>query len=269
MRTAERLRHKARAVTPWDYERLVLDAFPEVFKVKCFPAMTSVSGMQPRPGSVLTVVIPRQPENDLTPVFDPMLDVIQLKRIRDYLRRHASPQVSIEVRNPTYERILIRCAVRLKPEALRQRGLWLGRLHQTLIDYISPWSKIGPTPRFGWSFQSDEVQAFVRGLPYVEFVTQFSMLHLTQDETGVYRLDDTARPDLFEDHLGPTGVHRAVGVQKISPRYPWSLAIPSATHLIEVAEESGETELPPVVTGIGKLVIGQTFVVIRKEDAQA
>jgi len=267
-RTAERLRHKFRAVTPWDYERLVLEAFPEVFKVKCFPAMTTEGGILPRPGSVLIVVVPRQPENSVAPVFDPMLDVIELKRIRDYLHLVSSPQVSIEVRNPTYERILIRCAVHLTPEAMRQRGLWLGCLDQTLIDYLSPWSKTGPTPRFGWSFQSDEVEAFIRGLPYVHFVTQFSMLHLTQDENGLYRLDDTARPDLPAGASADTAANRPMGVQTISPRYPWSIAIPNTKNIIEIAGESGDAEVPAAVTGIGQLVIGNTFVVIRRENAE-
>ncbi|MBL7803258.1 MAG: hypothetical protein JNL02_05950, partial [Saprospiraceae bacterium] len=34
-RAAERLRHKGRAIAPFDYERLVLEAFPEIYKVKC------------------------------------------------------------------------------------------------------------------------------------------------------------------------------------------------------------------------------------------
>ncbi|MGA2889703.1 MAG: baseplate J/gp47 family protein [Terracidiphilus sp.] len=267
-RTAERLRHKARAVTVWDYERLVLDAFPEVFKVKCFPAMTSEGGMRPEPGSVLIVVVPRQPEHSRAAVFDPMLDVIKLKRIRDYLCLHSSPQVSIEVRNPAYERLLVRCIVQLKPEAMRQRGVWLGYLNQTLIEYISPWSKTGPTPRFGWSFQNDEVESFVRRLPYVDFVTQFSMLHLTQDEKGSYRLDDTARSNPLQAEIAHTGVSSSMGMQKISPRYPWSIAIPNAVNIIEAADENDISEIPPKVTGIGKLAIGNNFVVIRRDDAK-
>ncbi|WP_420238189.1 hypothetical protein ACOBR2_00845 [Telmatobacter bradus] len=267
-RSAERLRHKVRAVTPWDYERLVLDAFPEVFKVKCFPAMTSKTGMLPQPGSVLVVVVPRQPQGCLSPIFDPLLDVITLKRIRDYLRLCSSPQVSIEVRNPAYERVLIRGIVRLKPEAMRQRGVWLDNLNQTLMEYISPWSKAGPTPRFGWSFQKDEVEAFIRKLHYVSSVTQFSMLHLTQDEKGLYRLDDTARPDLGSVQSGVDSMGCRKDLQRVSPLYPWSIAIPNATNIIEATGAVNDTELPPVVTGIGKLVIGNTFVVIRRDDGQ-
>ena len=36
-RVSERLRHKGRAINAWDYEHLVLDRFPSVYKVKCIP----------------------------------------------------------------------------------------------------------------------------------------------------------------------------------------------------------------------------------------
>ena len=36
-RVAERLRHRNRCITAWDYERSVLQAFPEVRKAKCIP----------------------------------------------------------------------------------------------------------------------------------------------------------------------------------------------------------------------------------------
>lgn len=34
-RVSERLRHKGRAINSWDYEHLVLDRFPSIYKVKC------------------------------------------------------------------------------------------------------------------------------------------------------------------------------------------------------------------------------------------
>jgi len=34
-RVSERLRHKGRAISAWDYEHLVLDRFPSIYKVKC------------------------------------------------------------------------------------------------------------------------------------------------------------------------------------------------------------------------------------------
>jgi hypothetical protein len=248
-RSAERLRHKARAVTPWDYERLVLEAFPEIVKAKCFPAMTTAGERTPVPGSVMVVVVPRQPKYYSNLVFDPMVDAITLKRIRDYLRVCASSHVRLEVRNPAYEEVIVRCTVALKRECVRDRGFWLNRLNQTLVDYLSPWSTIGPKPRFGWTVDGNEVQGFITGLDYIDFVTRFSMLHLTlkvdRDDERRFTLQDTAdTPD---------------GALTITPRYPWSLAIPNPHHILEtIGNRQG---IRPSVTGIGRLEIGNTFTV--------
>src|SRR5207237_4012667 len=34
-RVSERLRHKGRAITAWDYEHLILNRFSDIYKVKC------------------------------------------------------------------------------------------------------------------------------------------------------------------------------------------------------------------------------------------
>jgi len=36
-RSSERLRHKGRAINAWDYEHLILNRFPNIYKVKCIP----------------------------------------------------------------------------------------------------------------------------------------------------------------------------------------------------------------------------------------
>ena len=268
-RTAERLRHKGRAVTPWDYERLVLEAFPEVFKVKCFSCMSSTKWTKPNPGSVLIVVVPQQPIHKGGSVFDPLLDANRLKAIAEYIRQRASPQIKVEVRNPSYERILVRCSVGFKdpqdPEGwsgryAQGRGFWLRQLNQDLVDYLSPWSDIGPPPRFGWSFQLEEVQAYIRSLPYIRAVTSFSMLHLTQSDDGFYRLQDTARVEISE-HIKAPGAPGNVGDQKIVPRYPWSLAIPNGTNILHNIDEPESAEEVPQPTGIGELGIGDIFTV--------
>ncbi len=55
IRLGERLRHKDRAILAWDYERLVLERFPEVWKVQAL-ARNTVHGNAP--GDVLVVVVP-------------------------------------------------------------------------------------------------------------------------------------------------------------------------------------------------------------------
>src|SRR3546814_514278 len=53
---SERLRHKQRAVAPWDYERLVLEAFQSIYKVKC--VSHAEAGNELSPGHVMVIPVP-------------------------------------------------------------------------------------------------------------------------------------------------------------------------------------------------------------------
>ena len=55
-RVSERLRHKQRASAQWDYERLVLERFPQIYKAKCLAA--DVTKNPDDPGRVEVIVIP-------------------------------------------------------------------------------------------------------------------------------------------------------------------------------------------------------------------
>jgi hypothetical protein len=253
MRAGERLRHKNRAVLPWDYERLVLERFPEVFKVKCFSTMSSKEE-RPRPGSVLLVVVPRKKECSDALGFDPMLNAVELNHIRAFVRRHASPFVTVEVRNPVYEQIQVRCSVVLTKQAEVRRGYYLAKLNQAVVDYISPWCEIGYKVRFGWCIRRTDIESYIRNLEYVEFVTRFSMLHISEERSGNYTLGDTARlaSGVLPDEEGET-------VDEIRPHYPWSLAIPVREHHIETG--SSLRSVAAKATGIDQLKVGQTFII--------
>lgn len=254
-RISERLRHKNRATMPWDYERLVLERFPEVFKVKCFATMQSDSD-RPRPGSVQLVVVPQQKESARTD-FDPMLSAAELNRIHDFVRGHTSPYVDVEVRNPVYERILVRCSVVLTKQAEAQRGYYLGQLNQAIVDYISPWRETGYKARFGWCIRQTDIESYLRQLAYVEFVTKFSMLHITGERSGDYSLGDTARLVAGETEDLPPGAGETMDV--ICPHHPWSLAIPVEEHAVETV--SSVRSIDAEAIGIDKLRVGQTFII--------
>ena len=55
-RAHERLRHKNRAVAIWDYERVVLEEFPALYKVKCLNHTDEVTEIAA--GNVMIAVIP-------------------------------------------------------------------------------------------------------------------------------------------------------------------------------------------------------------------
>jgi hypothetical protein len=238
-------------VSPWDYERLVLEEFPDVCKVKVFPN-TDVTSSQPAPGRVLVVVVPRLAGADANLTRSVRLSGSRLAEIQSFLRGRASRSAWITAMNPVYEYIELRCAVKLTGG--RPPGISLKELNGVTVEFLSPWSREGYGPRFGWRIRSDDVVGRLRKAPFVEFVTDFSMLQVTRKLTGRYRLEDTARTS-----PGPV-VKRSTG--DLEAHYPWSLALPVPEHDIRISE----SEVSPEMAGIGDLKIGSNFIVGADDD---
>ena len=240
----ERLQHRQRASTAWDFERLVLERFPRVVKVKCLSAQE----LGDPPGRVLVVVVPEVPRNvPQQAVAAPRLDARELREIHAYLAARSSPCVRLHVRNAAYERIQVRCTV--QPARGAHEGVVLRRVERSIIDYLSPWIDGGCRSRFGWMLRCEDVQAHLRALEGVEAVTRLSLLQVARDDAGVNTLGDTARVN---------AVARGTG-GRLHPRHPWSLAIPMATHLLTTPESAPEASRQ--ATGIRELSIGSTFIV--------
>lgn len=247
IRASERLRHKNRAVTIWDYERLILDRFPEIFKVKCFAGMT-LSGDRDVPGQILIVVIPQFSAGTTTPQSRPMADMALLQRIREHVARLASPFAVIDVCNPVYESVQVRCAVKLQPGA----GASVKHIDLAISNYLSPWSETGHYQAgFGWTLRSIDLKAFIQGLNEVDYVTQLSMLHITRPDQACM-LEDTAASDLHTPEQPETSDH-------IVPGKPWSIAVPMKHHAIETIMDFQHR--PPQPVGIDDLEIGATFII--------
>ncbi|MEO8602753.1 MAG: hypothetical protein ABI629_09265 [bacterium] len=86
-RAAERLRHRDRCLTAWDYERIVLDAFPGVHTVKCIPH--AGEGSWQAPGHVLLVVVPDLRNRQAVDPLQPKVDLHTLQRIRAHVAARA------------------------------------------------------------------------------------------------------------------------------------------------------------------------------------
>jgi hypothetical protein len=242
-RFSERLRHKDRAVTPWDYERLVLEQFPQIRQVKCFPHLRTAPEAGHCPGSVLVVVVPEAARQAHCEIL-PRTDAAMLAQIQNFLQQHASPFSRIAVQNPEYEQIQVRCAVTFADRI--SSGLQLTLLNQSLVNYISPWTSTGFNARFGWTLRLDDILAHLSALDGVKNVTGLSVLHITKDGSNAYYLADSARgTDAQND--------------RIRPRYPWSIAVPMQSHLIRVLNK--EDDEIAEEAGINELQIGKTFII--------
>lgn len=245
-RISERLRHKNRAVTPWDYERLVLEGFPEIYKAKCFAGTCHIRGMD-NGGRVLIAVVPQPDIPNWPSDHQPMVEDHLLDRIRDHLSALASPFVRIEVCNPVYEQIQVRCTVQLYPSA--KTGGHIKRINQAINHYLSPWSQSGRyQAHFGWRILQADLEAYLLGLEDVAYITQFSMLHIVRETVDTYGMFDTAGGQT--DPLHP---------HDITPKYPWGIAVPLKHHFIDTVEEYRPEK--PRVAGIDDVKIGETFII--------
>ena len=243
-RVSERLRHKGRASTVWDYERLILERFPEIYKVKCFPN-TVYQVLKPRPGNILIVVVPHIQRDALGPCGKGVVNSAVLASIQKYVRKLSSSFVNVNVVNPAYERIQVRCSVKFSDD-INAGGFYINRLNQAINDYLCPWCDVGYNARFGWTVRGDDIESFIRELSYVDFVTNFSMLHVVEEPNNKFVLDDSAKL---------SSRHEAI----IKPYYPWSLAIPMNDHFIETT-----ATVEPIrakLTGVSELEIGSTFII--------
>ena len=251
LRSAERLRHKNRASTPWDYERLLLDAFPDLFKVKCFASgQARGAEVSEQTGGVLVAVVPSPHKGTLfRSTAAPRFDAAVIEQMANYVRERAAPGIRIVVRNAAYERIQVRCAVRLARGS--HPGTSLTRINRAIVEFLSPWHADagGYRAEFDWDIRSEAIEARLRELGEVEMVGAMSLLHVVQIDANRYQLHDTVRNGRIQP------------LRHVDPVQPWSLALPTPHHLIELID----TPLPGAsATGVGKLEVGNTFVVGAK-----
>jgi baseplate J-like protein len=249
-RVSERLRHKDRAIQGWDYERLVLDRFPEVGQVKCighnnsrnFPGTIPVD-----PGRLYLVVTPRLED---TTVLEPRLPQYVLREIEVYVGRHVSDCVrDIHAINPVYETLKVFATVEFSVEG--DGAGYIDDLDAALAVLLQPWRNppVKPMPIGSGQVQCYEVAKFIQQQPYVKKVHPLFMLHTYQTEEGY-----VSRWLSQEQRAGASA--------------PWSVLIPAPHHSIAPSERGHKDSIDE---GIPNLTVGSDLVVSPaekpKEDA--
>ena len=184
-RVSEHLRHKGRAIAAFDYETLILDAFPEIFKVKCINHDLGLSAREYKqdvelaPGFVTLAVIPDLKKLAPGQGLEPRAPVSILENIRKYLKKRISPFIRLKVLNPRYEKIGIDITVKLREG--RNEAYYSAKLKEELIQFLAPWivHKNSDLLVFGKTINHSEIVKFVETLDFVDFITS---LELHQDE---------------------------------------------------------------------------------------
>lgn len=230
-RIAHRIAHRNRLVTPIDFERMVMSEFPDVDKVKCFPGNSTYS-----PAAV-TLVVMQQQASGILPVCPYPL----LREIKERLQPLMSPMAQLIVINPVYEEVVLRCHILLHEQALETETL--ERLYRKINNYITPWIITGNLPVFGYQLSMEGMYTILVNDEGIRSITNLSLLYVVYNEKKEYELKeypiDPGQPET------------------ICFSYPWSIPVPSKSHLITFLKEEDH----PYQVGIGELTVGETFII--------
>lgn len=187
MRVSERLRHKSRAITIWDYEHLVLEKFPEIYRVKCLnhSAATADSTREMAPGNIVIVPVPDITRMSAANPQRPLTSLDTLSAIEKYLKSISGSFVNIQVCNPVFEEVVISCEVLYKDG---NTAFNTTRLLKDFRAFLSPWAYDNSVqPEFGGKISKSTLVNMLEGLPYVEYIINLK-LFLRKD--GVTILED-------------------------------------------------------------------------------
>lgn len=195
-RISERLRHKDRSVALWDYERLVLEAFPQVHRAKCLPhtqfqpakaAKPIASGQEAQPaepakyrelaaGHTTLVIVPNLQQHNLLDPLRPYASLGLLEEVAAFLHQRTTCFATLHVRNPEFEEVQVAFKVLLRIGY--DETFYLKKLKQEITRFLSPWAYAeGVVPNFGGKIYKSVLINFVEELPYVDYVTDFTLKH--------------------------------------------------------------------------------------------
>lgn len=182
VRVSELLRHKDRAIQKFDYERLALEAFPQLFKVKCINHSFALNAHQyindfpVAPGYVLLAVIPDLNKLKADQSFEPRVPVSLLEEVAAYLRQRTSPFVRLRVMNPRYEKVHFCLKVRFYKG--RDLNYYQQKLKQDLREFMAPWA-VGIYDKFSFGqciYRSDLIR-FLESRDYLDFILELKYRH--------------------------------------------------------------------------------------------
>jgi hypothetical protein len=265
-RLSERLRHRKRAVHAWDFERLGLEAFPGIAKIKCLVGNESSVA-----GTARVIVIPRiNTSQPLLKRLQPKASSFFLDQVRQFLSGHSSFFTTVLVSNPDYEEVLTDFKVKFKTGF--DPVFYLEKLNEDIVRFVSPWAFNEKTAlHFDAEIYRSEIMYFIEKLPYVDYIADFKLFHLST--TGVQLSDVIGKMKIgktFVVHKPPMpniggmkiGESFIVGIdwEVISPSRSSAILVSVPQHAIKTVDDqricSGISGL-----GIGTMTINLDFIV--------
>lgn len=237
-RISERLRHKQRSLTTWDYERLILEQFPHIYKAKCLPAEAS------DPGKVGIIVIPDLRGRRLFDPFAPKAPASLLADIQTYLRERTPASITLEVRNAHFIKVLVRVAVGFS--VVGNDEFYKHRLLDELNRFLSPWAyEEGADIAICGRIHASRLIDFIERRDYVDYVARLRLFVSIDGE-------NYQPVELPTDKDDPNGY-------SVAASRPDGVLVTGQDHQIDVLSSDVYDE--PQQTGINFMRLGLDFIV--------
>lgn len=178
-RTSERLRHKSRAVNAWDYEHMILEAFPDIYKVKILNHACQKESdkkmILSKAGDIIILVMAKTAAG--TSLYKPLVSKSKLTAVYEFIQQMAPPFATLTVINPLFEEIMIDGIVTFS-EHVKDESFYEKKLQQDLRRFLSPWAfENGREPEFGGTIYRAAILDFIEELPYIDFVEKLDIFH--------------------------------------------------------------------------------------------
>jgi Baseplate J-like protein len=215
-RSSERLRHKKRAITSWDYERLILEEFPEVYRVKCLNHYrynaTTISNVSVGYVTLIPIAKSNDYQNPIS--WKPLLPLGTMKKIQQIIAKIASPHARIIVKTPTLEKIKVTFNVKYHDIPGADTRLYASELKKIINAYLSP-----------WAFENVEVV-------FVNAIEVSALIQLIDNQNFVDYITDFKVDQIILNDSNDLPKTTFLNVKKIIPMTDFTLFVPNESHSI-------------------------------------
>lgn len=188
-RVSERLRHKQRAISIWDYEHLVLQEFPSIYQIKCLnhTGFYEKNGenifCENFPGHVTVISIPDLINKTNVNPLRPYTSVATLTDIVIFLEKLKNPFAQLHVVNPQFEEVQLEFEVRFHDNM--DEVFYRNLLDIEIEQFLCPWAwDSSQKITFGGNINKSTLINFIEERPYVDFLSCFKIHHIIRDEEG-------------------------------------------------------------------------------------
>ncbi len=194
-RTSETLRHKGRAITQWDFERILLQQFPHIHKIKCLnhlryePGTTDSIYRELAPGHVTLISVADLRQLNGVNHLRPYTSLADLTAMQEYLSGRTTCFAEVHLRNPQFEPVKASFKVRFHTGF--DKGFYKKQLNQDIVQHLSPWAfDNGISIEFGAEMSKSVLINFIEERVYVDYLEDFVLSNIvdaTQNDVETVR----------------------------------------------------------------------------------